>query len=296
MRIASYFVGFALDRLAGSFPKTIRIETTNGCNAKCTICPHREMERPVRNMDDGLFRKIIFECSDNNVETLHLHNFGEPLLDNKLPERIALCKSQGIGRVKIFSNASLLSEERSRELIDAGLDEIKISFDGANKEEFEAIRTPLKYMQVVENVKTLVRLRDALGAKDRLKIFVTCSSTTDKDRTMAALSSSVDGFSFGRIHNWANWNAAPEGATRLRSGMRKPCSRVWQTFTILADGRVALCCLDYDGKCILGDLTDSQQTIKTIWRSKSYLHFRHLHKKSCQDEISSCATCAKSFW
>ena len=51
------------------------------------------------------------ECAENSVDTLHLHNFGEPLLDKKLPERIRLCKELGIKRVKMFSNGALLTEE-----------------------------------------------------------------------------------------------------------------------------------------------------------------------------------------
>lgn len=282
--------------MLGRFPKTIRVETTNGCNAKCIICPHGEMDRSINNMSDELFRKIVTECAENNVDTLHLHNFGEPLLDKKLPDRVRLCKELGIRRVKIFSNGSLLTKDRGRALIEAGLDEIKISFDGANKEEFERIRAPLKYESVVNNVIELVRLRDEMGAKKKLKIAVTCSSTTDKDKTMAALATHVDGFSFGKIHNWANWDSTSVADAPEHTGARKPCSRVWQTFTVLADGRVALCCLDYDGSKILGNLADPDQTIAKIWHNETYAQVRALHRQGRQGEIPVCASCAKSFW
>ncbi len=294
--LISHLAGAGLDLVRRAFPKTIRIETTNGCNARCVICPHAEMGRKVVNMDDGLFRRIVAECADNDVDTLHLHNFGEPLLDRKLPQRISHCKSLGIRRVKIFTNGSLLTEERARGLIEAGLDEIKISFDGANKEEFEYIRQPLSYETVVENVIALVHQRNAMGARDRLKIEVTCSSTTDKDATMSRLAEHVDGFSFGRIHNWANWDSAEVSCARGGHGLRKPCARVWQTFTILSDGRVALCCLDYDGSVVLGDLNDPGQSIAKIWVNEAYARIRGLHRKGRQDKIPICATCAKSFW
>ena len=71
--------------------------------------------------------------------------------------------SKGVATVKIFSNGSLLNEPHARGLIDAGLDEIKISFDGASKEEFERIRFPLKFDVVMENVQRLVELRDRRG-------------------------------------------------------------------------------------------------------------------------------------
>jgi hypothetical protein len=297
--IPSRIVGFGLNATAGGFPKTIRIETTNGCNAKCIICPHSEMDRKIYNMNDELFHRIVSECADNKVDTLHLHNFGEPLLDKKIADRISLCKKLGIRRVKIFTNGALLNEEKGRALIEAGLDEIKISFDGANKEEFERIRAPLKYEDVVSNVIKLVEMRDELYKgkdKKRLKIEVTCSSTTDKDQTMSALAEHVDGFSFGKIHNWATWDSSAVSDAQPRSGSRKPCARVWRTFTILSNGQVALCCLDYDGKFVLGNLSDPSQTISKIWRNANYAHVRACHSQGRQEEIPLCANCAKSFW
>ena len=87
----------------------------------------------------------------------------------------------------------------AEKLINAGLDEIKISFDGANKEEFEKIRYPLKFESVVKNIKRLVTIRDKLQSS--LKIEIACSSTSDKSETMVSLENCVDKFSFGKLHN-----------------------------------------------------------------------------------------------
>ena len=44
------------DLALGRFPAVVRIETTNACNAKCIICPHRNIKRPIRRMDEQLCR------------------------------------------------------------------------------------------------------------------------------------------------------------------------------------------------------------------------------------------------
>ena len=49
------------------------------------------------------------------------------------------------------------------------------------------------------------------------------------------------------LHNWA-------GTLNHESDVNYPCYRPWLTFTVLWDGRVSLCCADFDGKTILGDL------------------------------------------
>lgn len=279
-------LGGAYDVASRSFPSLVRIETTNACNAKCIICPHKDLQRKIRQIDDDLFIRAIDECAENRCPEVHLHNFGEPLLDRSLADRVRYAKSKEIAKVKIFTNGSLLTRQRGRALIDAGLDEIKISFDGATREEFERIRYPLKYNDVVRNVRSLVEERDKAGSA--LKIKVACCSTTDKAETMALLEGMVDEFSFGRIHNWGGTH---EPATNGK--IRKPCSRLWRTFTLLSSGEVALCCLDYDGQHILGRL-DRGTSIREIFNGHAYRTVRMLHRAGRQDEIDLCRNCTKA--
>ncbi len=280
-------IGRMYDVTRGPFPAVVRIETTNACNARCVICPHQKMNRPIRQMDDALFGRIVDECAAERCREIHLHNFGEPLLDKRLEDRVRYAKERGIAKVKIFSNGSLLTPERARRLVEAGLDEIKISFDGATREEFESIRQPLRFDRVVSNVQGLVAIRDEL--RSGMKIGVACCSTSDREATMQALSKLVDEFSFGKVHNWAS-----EGSPTSRSTIHKPCARLWRTFTILAGGEVALCCLDYDGQCLLGRL-DPTTTIREIFDSPPYREIRRRHREARQTEIGLCARCTKSF-
>lgn len=271
----------------GRFPQVVRVETTNACNARCTICPHRTMQRPICTMDEATFRRIIDECAKEHCHEVHLHNFGEPLLDKNLESRVRYAKQAGIEKVKIFSNGALLDAERAKGLIEAGLDEIKVSMDGATRAEFERIRAPLKYDVVVENIRRLAAYRNEAGSRMRIKFA--CVSTSDKEATIQSLEKIVDRFSFGKIHNW---NGEESGSPR--SGIRKPCSRLWRTFTILADARVALCCLDYDGRIILGRI-DETHSIRSIFNSEAYNRLRILHRTARQDEISLCRNCSKAF-
>ncbi len=287
-RISCSFIGSAFNLALSRFPNTVRIETTNACNAKCVICPHRNMQRPARYMDDALYNRIIDECSKYNCGNVHLHNFGEPLLDKRLSERIRYAKQKGLKRVIIFSNGSVLTADKAHELIDAGLDEIKISFDGTTKAEFEQIRFGLKFDTIVANIKELVKIRDL--KKSPLKIKVACCSTSDKNETIRTLENCVDDFSFGKVHNWTD----SEINHAAKSTIRKPCSRVWRTFTVLSNGNAALCCLDYEGTVILGDV--NKASVFEIWNNKSYRKIRLLHKTAQQDQIAICKSCTKSFW
>ncbi len=291
-KAACRVVGGGYDLATGRFPAVVRIETTNACNARCTICPHGEIQRPIARIDDDLFTKLIDECADSGCKEVHLHNFGEPLLDKRLEDRVRYAKDKGLPKVKIFSNGSLLTGDRARGLIEAGLDEVKISFDGATKEEFEQIRVPLKFDRVVENIKRLVALRDEMQSPLRVK--VACCSTTDKQGTMRSLEQIVDGFSFGKIHNWGGDDSTESDSPQSNGRVRKPCSRLWRTFTILSSGDVALCCLDYDGRVVLGRV-DARTSIGEIFRGPRYSEVRRCHRRAAQAEIDLCRHCTKSF-
>jgi len=106
---------------------------------------------------------------------------------------------------------------------------------------------------------------------------------------MRSLEAAVDGFSFGKIHNWAG-----DGGATAAGGIRKPCSRLWRTFTILASGEVALCCLDYDGQHIMGRIGPGGSILK-VWRGDAYRRVRRQHKAGRQAEIPLCRDCSKAF-
>jgi hypothetical protein len=280
-------VGGGMGLVLRRFPSAVRIETTNACNAYCAICPHRVMRRPMRRMDDALFARIVDECAAGGCRQIHLHNFGEPLLDPQLAERIRYAKDRGIRRVKIFSNGSLLDEPWARRLIAAGLDEIKISFDGGGREQFARLRPPLDFDRVLNNVCRLVTLRNQLGAP--LRILATCSAAGDRRETARLLRPVVDGLVFGRVHNWAG--TEPVGPPRA---VRKPCLRLWRTLTVLAGGEVALCCLDYDGRHLLGRI-DESTTLATIWHGQAYAEVRRRHVEARQGDLLLCRGCSKAF-
>lgn len=280
-------IGKVYDAGTGGFPELVHIETTNKCNARCVICPHSRMKRPVGIMDEKLYQAIIDECKAHDCHTVHLHNFGEPLLDPDLPSRAAYAKEKGIKRVKIFTNGSLLSGERARKLLESGIDEIKVSIDGADKEEFESIRLGLKYDRVVSNVREFLALREKMGMH-RPKVMVTCCTTSDRDRAQDNLGDVVDKYDFGTIHNWGNLDESK------RRRIRKPCSRVWRTFTVLWNGDIALCCLDYEGEFKLGNLIQDG-SISRVWKNKRYQQIRSFHKDAKQGALRLCSTCTKSY-
>jgi sulfatase maturation enzyme AslB (radical SAM superfamily) len=105
-------------------PDRLYVESTNLCNLSCIMCPKGlgEMTRPLGHMDPALFRSIADEMAPR-VETAVLHIWGEPLLHPHLVDMLRYCHRLGL-RTEISTNAVALTEEKSLELLDSGLDVI----------------------------------------------------------------------------------------------------------------------------------------------------------------------------
>jgi len=258
---------------APRWPDIVQIESTNLCNAKCVFCPRDEMHRRQGVMDFDLFRKVVDECAALGITHVRVHNYGEPFLDRELVEKVRYAKQKGIAEVGMISNGSLITEDVARGMIDAGLDAINISVDAAGKEVFESTRVHLKYDDVTHNIRTLARLRRESGKTHPKLIlsFVRQHNSADEARFIAEWTPVADKIHITDLHNWA-------GTLNDKTEVNYPCYRLWLTFTVLWDGRVSMCCADFDGRHIFGDLRS--QTISEVWNSPVYRAARRQHLES----------------
>ncbi len=267
---------------AARWPDIVQIESTNLCNAKCVFCPRDDMQRRQGVMEMDLFHKVVDECAELGITHVRVHNYGEPFLDRQLVDKVRYAKQRGIAEVGMISNGSLITEEVAQGMIDAGLDAINISVDASGKEVFESTRLNLKYDDVIVNIETLVRLRSAAGrVRPKLILsFVRQDNSVEEQRFIDHWRTVADKIHITDLHNWA-------GTLNATSDVSFPCYRMWQTFTVLWDGRVSLCCADFDGRHILGDLRT--QTIADVWNGPAYLEVRRQHLESGGPEI--CRSC-----
>ena len=267
---------------APRMPEIVQIESTNICNAKCVFCPRDDMHRRQGIMSVDLFRKIVDECVELGITHVRMHNYGEAFIDKKLVEKVRYAKQQGIKEVGMISNGSLITDQIARGMIDAGLDAINISVDASGKEVFESTRIGLKYDKVIGNIERLVRLRAESG-KRRPKLilsFVRQNNSADEQAFIEHWRAIADKIHVTDLHNWA-------GTLNKESDVNYPCYRPWLTFTALWDGRVSLCCADFDGKTILGDL--NTHSIAEIWNAQAYRDVRRQHLESGGPDI--CRAC-----
>ena len=150
------------------FPTNIDIEPTGLCNLKCVMCPQSFETMPADesqmiNMD--LARKVIDEAAANGVYSIKFTWRGEPALHKGLVDMVRYAKAKHVPEVQFTTNGTPYTGQKIRDLIEAGLDRIIFSMDGARKETAERIRVGLNYDKAVENIKTFHRLRTEMGRR-----------------------------------------------------------------------------------------------------------------------------------
>ncbi|MFA5358748.1 MAG: radical SAM/SPASM domain-containing protein [Patescibacteria group bacterium] len=272
-------------------PFRVMIENTNACNSNCVFCPHPAMKRKIGNMSMELFQKIVDQCVSLGIDYVTIYGFGEPLLDPEFVAKVKYAKSRGIKRVTTNTNGALLTEERSRALVEAGIDEIYISFDAATAETFRKIRPALNFDKIEKNIFDLARIRKEMGSKKPeivLSFVETGDNKQEVKKYIKKWQKTVDHISISFIHNWTG-DLFDKLKIKQRDWLRDPCRLIWTDMVISWDGTVPLCCNDYENKIILGDI--NKQTVAEVWGGEKLRQFRYYHQKGEFKSINICADC-----
>jgi len=159
-------------REAAAPPVCLYLETTNRCNLLCETCPRtfEELEKPA-DMSWELFTSIVDQVP--NVARVVLHGVGEPMLVRDLPRMIRYLKARGI-YVLFNTNGTLLSGRRQRELIETGLDELRVSLDAAEAKTFLQVRGKDFFNRIVRNVGSFTAFQLEIGATTpRVSLWLT---------------------------------------------------------------------------------------------------------------------------
>lgn len=153
-------------------PHCVFIEVTNHCNLLCETCPRTFVtyEEP-KTLNWENFLKIADQFPD--MERAVLHGIGEPLINKELPRMIAHLKGRGV-YVLFNTNATLLTPDWSRKLIDSGLDEMRCSLDAADPRTYAHIRGAPLLHKIVSNLTEFMRIQKEIGAATpRASIWMT---------------------------------------------------------------------------------------------------------------------------
>jgi len=284
------------------FPEIIQIETNSLCNGTCLFCPYVSVRTKKENkkMSVDNFKKVMSECSSYSVNIIYLCVMNEPLTDERIVDFINYAKEKNPrSKIKIITNAYLLSEKLSMELIKSRLDEISFSIHGWTKDTYRNVMGT-DVNRVLQNVTSFLKL----NTRRDLKANIVCVGTkyfTKQDYYIGYDFCKKYNIEFG-LSYLSNMADNLDPALRNKLGIRKirhiklrGCMDGWPltSMHILHDSEVVACCLDWRREISLGNI--SRETLYDIWNSQVYRDFRDkIYKGKYSDRDFLCKRCSEA--
>jgi radical SAM protein with 4Fe4S-binding SPASM domain len=280
------------DLSVSEFPQYLVIEPTNYCNLGCIMCPRKDMTRPQGFMDFGLFKKIIDEC-EGRVDFIYLHFFGEPLLHPKIIDFVDFAAGKGM-TIALSTNATVLNDRMSRDLLQSKLDLLIISLDSINPEIYKKIRDGGDLEKVLKNIDTFLDLHRTFHSTLNVSLqMIEMSLNKDDLQTFLSRWNLRDGLNLTvkPLYNYADQvkNIRDLGDFPENNSDRKVCVEPWRGLVIGWDGIVVPCCNDFDYKVPLGNV--NVNTIAEIWNSEKIQEMRICQSKGLQKTNNLCKGC-----
>ena len=287
-------------------PFSIFIDPSDKCNFKCKFCPTGDIDlmkktagRNFGNMDFDLYKKIIDDLNDfdDNIKLLHLYKEGEPLLNPNFPKMVEYAKnSKKINKISTTTNAYLLNEQLSSNIIEAGLDRINISIEGINEEQyFNIANVKIDFQKLVNKITYFYNNKN----KCEVAIKIVGNNLTEDDKKkFYNIFGDISDFIF--IENispaWSGFEI--DKSIKINKDISiigdkikytYVCPQIFYSIAINSNGTSSPCCSDWSRYLIIGDINKS--SLIDIWNGELLKKLRIDMLKKNRIYHSICSGC-----
>ena len=266
------------------FPNHIDVELTSTCNYRCLMCPtgNLSLERPGMFMAWETFEKIVAECEPHGTG-IRFIGWGEPMLHPQF-YRFLRHAADALLPTHLNTNGSKITENDQKMILGMGLDSIKFSFQGTSRESYAEMRGIDRYEALFSVIRTLYRRRDQAT---RPFISVSTTVTDEHPSTIEVFKKKFepycDQLSIGHTtfdymdpDAAVNPNRVREMAAKqtVTANHPRPCPEVYDKLSIHADGSAHICCNDFNGSTLLGNINETD--MESIWTHAVIERYREM--------------------
>ncbi|TAN35398.1 MAG: radical SAM/SPASM domain-containing protein [Verrucomicrobia bacterium] len=254
------------------FPKEVNIETQAICNAACSFCVYPTMERKGDKMSDELIDKIIDDLKAIPQDLPFIispFKVSDPFLDKRI---FLICEKINNelpnAKLRLFTNGSPLTEKIVDKIADIkNVVHLWISLNEYEKNAYEATMK-LPFEKTIEKLNAL-HTRVENGYPHSVAVSRVCDNSLEDVKFKQFLATYYPLFGCSLIGR-SDW------AGQLDIGSQKQVSPTacvrWYELSIMASGKVALCCMDGEGKHVVGDV--NKNSVLEIYNSRDYRKMR----------------------
>ena len=291
--------------LTGDYPLHLNFELFFGCNLRCSMClysmPVGEWTykaEPKKRISFEKYREIIDEGALRGLCAIQLNGTNEPLLQEDLVKYIDYAKEAGIMDIYIVTNATLLTRQKSEEILKSGLTQIKFSIDSISKKTYEKIRTGATFETTMDNINAFLKLKKDMGKKlpiTRVSFVKTKENIGEVDDFSAYWAERVD---YVAIQNMSDPFLEKEKYGDFEKKFRfdgapmDKCPMPYQRMFIQNNGNVLPCCSTYGYNLPVGNIYKG--SIREIWMSREMKELRTRVNGSKEEQPLPCRKCRLS--
>ncbi|MBP2316246.1 radical SAM/SPASM domain-containing protein [Azospirillum soli] len=275
------------------FPIHLDIETTNICNLKCPMCPRtmlieRDEFSPLGMMTRDEFASIIDQGVAHGVKSVKLNYLGEPLAHQDAVWQVAYAKQKGVLDVMMNTNASLLRPAKAIELLEAGLDNLFVSFDAISPDLFEDRRVGTSIGRVIDNVYAFVKVRNERFPHVQVRLSMVMYDDPKWREQFEGMKIMwkhlVDAIGYGF---YTERDPDAQGDFPEVPGFW--CAQPFQRMFLKYNGNVTICCVDDKDETVVGNWRE--HPLATIWNGDAYRSIRRLHAEGHYYDMPMCRKC-----
>ncbi|MFT7860919.1 MAG: radical SAM protein [Sulfurimonas sp.] len=283
------------ERIVSDFPLNLDIETTDLCNLKCPMCARTIKDANKENhvaksryIDKEAYMDIIDQGVANGVKAIKLQYLGEPLLHKDVVFQVEYAKKKGILDVMFNTNGVLLTPELSKELLEAGLDKLFVSFDAVNPKLYAQQRVGTSIGVVIDNIYEFIKLRNEISPKTQIRLSMVMYDDPVWQQQFEAMKVMWDGLVDSLGYGVFNERDADK-KHEYEKVEGFVCEQLFQRMFLKCNGNVTVCCVDGDDEYVVGNW--KEQRLVDIWNSPKYKDIRDLHIKGNYDQVPMCRKC-----
>jgi sulfatase maturation enzyme AslB (radical SAM superfamily) len=250
------------------------IEVASTCNLKCEFCG---FQRDIHTKKKGIMTAgtvetlcTVLKNTGLTFQNFNFYNHGEPLCNKNLAGIVRkVAGTFGAETYKIVTNGVLLSPDRLIELIDSGINSIKVSLDVGKKKRFIALKGIDAFDIVYQNICFAIDYisKNSLDVNFVIKTCIPMTggviSSDDMEDVLTLFESKCKKSANIHIEIVQEYRWHCDGEDSYGS-----CEAPFTQCVVNFDGVISACCADTEYALEIGNLSECDSLDEVIYGQK----------------------------
>jgi wyosine [tRNA(Phe)-imidazoG37] synthetase (radical SAM superfamily) len=283
---------------------TVIVEPSSKCNLSCTFCDLHSgridgTDALKGQMTEQTFYRIVDQLAELPfvLKELQYHGNGEPLMNKNLPDFVRYAKARGVAKKhRLTTNGTMLTPKNLQKIIDAGIDEIHVSLDAADRSLYAELKGCDLHDKVDANLEFAISyLHERNGCSLFIKYAIP-HMNSDYRFTQQIANAVVEKYrSHAENSNTIHLKGMPlvtmqDGMKEKNREFNSACEIPFYSIFIKYDGNASVCCADLFQDLSIGNIHEA--ILSEIMNGEALKQIRRHHLNSDLKQLPLCLYCS----